>query len=56
MDHVGHGTACVDLGQQDGLVRTEDRGALSHERNAGEYNDITIYLGCSPGEFERVAR
>ena len=50
------GQPALDFGQQDGLVGAEDRGALSHERNARKYNDITLYFGCSPGKFERVAR
>jgi hypothetical protein len=44
------------VGQQNELVRAEDRGRLGHEVDAAEDDDLGLGGGGLDAEFERVAR
>ena len=54
-DRVGQRAAGVGVGQQDGLVRTQDRGRLGHEVHAAEGDHLGVGDGGALREAERVA-
>ena len=54
-DRVGQRAAGVGIGQQDGLVRAQDRGRLGHEVDAAEGDHRGAGVGGGAGEAERVA-
>ena len=54
-DRVGQRAAGVEVGQQDGLLRGEDRSGLSHEVNPAEGDDLLAAGGRLAREPERVA-
>ena len=55
--HIGHGAACVQVGQDDLLPRAAEHvGALGHEVHAAENNVFGVGFSGNPGELVAVAR
>ncbi len=55
VDRVGERAAGAEVGDQDGLLRREDRGGLGHEVHAAEGDRVRVGGRGLPREPERVA-
>jgi len=55
VDHVGHGAAGAQVGQQHQSSRAEDRGGLGHEGHAAEHDDLGRRPRGPACQLQRVA-
>ena len=54
-DHVGHRTAGVRVGHQDGPVGVDEFGGLGHEADAAQNDHVGLDLGGLACHGERIA-
>ena len=55
IDRRGERAACLEVGDEHGLLRAQDRRGLGHEVDAAEQDRLGVG-GCRlPGEAERVS-
>ena len=55
LDHVSHGAVRRGLGQQHGLGRIEQLGALAHKLHAAQHNGLLRQADGELGQVKRVA-